>query len=174
MLINTGHTILHELTHLDSLAAQAGLEPSEDGEDKGLHGTLDVQVKPELSGARDWLEKYEKDPEDTRPDYNAESYAAAATGESPVSSQVCNTPIAHAFRRILFHEPMQLQRDQSSCASRKNLRFFVDRACDKCVDCGELYIFLAHVAYYAHTIGFAVRILQRNLKTMESLIGESR
>ena len=85
-LIKTGHSILHELTHLDSLAKQAGLTAPSEGEDKDQHGTLDAQDKRELTGARDWLEKYEKDSTNISPDYNAESYAAAATGESPKST----------------------------------------------------------------------------------------
>ena len=110
-LIDTGHTILHELTHLDSLAKQAGLKAPSKGEGKGRHGTEDAQDALELTGARDWLQQYEKDPTKVSPDYNAESYAAAATGESPVSSQVCDASIAHVICRVLFHGSLQLQRD---------------------------------------------------------------
>ena len=77
-LIDTGHSILHELTHLDSLAKQAGLEPPPNGD---RHGTDDEQSGLELTGARDYLKEYEKDADKASPDYNAESYAAAATGE---------------------------------------------------------------------------------------------
>ena len=91
-LNHTGHSILHELTHLDSLAEQAGLSPDDDG----AHGTLDVQDKPQLSGARDYLKKYVKNSKLASPDYNAESYAATATGKSPLSSQILQyTRFAH-------------------------------------------------------------------------------
>ncbi|KAM0723659.1 hypothetical protein Q7P37_000647 [Cladosporium fusiforme] len=72
-----GHSILHELTHLDSLAAAAGLEA--DGGDQGRHGTMDVQTTCELKGAREWLQKYIANDKETSPDYSAESYAAAAS-----------------------------------------------------------------------------------------------
>lgn len=72
-----GHTILHELTHLDVLGQKAGLTPDEDNR----HGTIDPQENPELEGARDFLDDYEKKKKDTSPDYNAESYAAAASGK---------------------------------------------------------------------------------------------
>ncbi|QIW98396.1 hypothetical protein AMS68_003914 [Peltaster fructicola] len=80
-----GHTVLHELTHLDALARQAGLVPDPK---TNMHGTEDPQdsnkIKGEtceLAGARNFLEKYKetKDPDFSSPDYNAESYAAAAT-----------------------------------------------------------------------------------------------
>lgn len=70
-----GHSILHELTHLDSLAKQAGLGPKDN-----QHGTDDSQEGAELGGARDHLKKYKKDKDEPSPDYNTESYAAAATG----------------------------------------------------------------------------------------------
>lgn len=71
-----GHSVLHELTHVDSLAQQAGLSPDDDNR----HGTLDVQKQCELAGARKFLQQYiAGNTDDTRPDYNAESYAAAAT-----------------------------------------------------------------------------------------------
>jgi len=76
-----GHTILHELTHLDSLAAQAGLAAPDTGNDQGRHGTDDAQTGCELLGARAWLQTYKQDDQKTSPDYNAESYAAAATGK---------------------------------------------------------------------------------------------
>ena len=77
----TGHSILHELTHLDSLAKQAGLTAPSNGPEKDQHGTEDVQKGSELTGARDWLIKYEKDSTLSSPDINAESYAATATGK---------------------------------------------------------------------------------------------
>jgi hypothetical protein len=73
-----GHTILHELTHLDPLAKHAGLEAPTDGEDQNRHGTDDPQKGYEVEGARQFLEKYKADSKFS-PDYNAESYAAAAT-----------------------------------------------------------------------------------------------
>lgn len=72
---------MHELTHLDSLAQQAGLGAPKTGEDKDRHGTLDIQTGYELIGARELLEEYKEDTEVGSPDYNAESYAAAATGK---------------------------------------------------------------------------------------------
>jgi len=77
-----GHTILHELTHLDSLATQAGLDAPDHGDDINRHGTVDVQTECELLGARGWLQTYIKDDTNPSPDYNAEGYAAAATGNS--------------------------------------------------------------------------------------------
>lgn len=73
-----GHSVLHELTHLDSLAEFAALDAPSSGRDAGRHGTDDVGGC-ELKGARDWLPKYVADSDETSPDYNAESYAAAAT-----------------------------------------------------------------------------------------------
>ena len=72
-----GHSVLHELTHLDSLAQLAGLSADDDGR----HGTLDAQTGCELDGARRFLADYKGDQtgDATSPDYNAESYAAAAT-----------------------------------------------------------------------------------------------
>jgi len=71
-----GHTVLHELMHVSSLAQQAGLQA--DAENK--YGTLDAQGGCELAGARDFLADYNAgDTDETSPDYNAESYAAAAT-----------------------------------------------------------------------------------------------
>lgn len=82
-----GHTILHELTHLHALASFAGLEPPEDGPDAGRAGTDDAQDDSqdgcELDGARNFLNRYKRDNgagNVASPDYNAESYAAAATG----------------------------------------------------------------------------------------------
>ena len=73
-----GHSVLHELTHLDSLAKVAGLDG--DSEQNNAHGTVDDQKKGDPSGAREFLTQY-KDGKTggTSPDYNAESYAAAAT-----------------------------------------------------------------------------------------------
>jgi hypothetical protein len=86
-----GHTILHELTHLDTLGKQTGLQVEVD-EDTGKdvsHGasdlTKDDEVRPapcELAGARKYLTQYEADNTLGDPSYNAESHAAAATGES--------------------------------------------------------------------------------------------
>lgn len=77
----TGHSILHELTHLDALAKASGLEaPPEGEEDAGRHGTGDYQEGCQLRGARDWKIKWENDKKEASPDYNAESYAGAATG----------------------------------------------------------------------------------------------
>lgn len=77
----TGHSILHELTHLDTLAQASGLEaPAEGQEDAGRHGTGDYQSGCQLRGARDWKITWENDKDHPSPDYNAESYAGAATG----------------------------------------------------------------------------------------------
>ncbi|KAK4691883.1 hypothetical protein P7C71_g5211, partial [Lecanoromycetidae sp. Uapishka_2] len=74
------HTILHELTHLDSLGAVAELEPPTEGPDAGRHGTEDLQPGFGLSGARDYKQIWEDSGSDLNsPDYNAESYAATAT-----------------------------------------------------------------------------------------------
>ncbi|KAI9862284.1 MAG: hypothetical protein M1813_004760 [Trichoglossum hirsutum] len=70
-----GHTILHELTHLDALGGIVGLDP----DNIGSRGTSDVQQDCELNGARNYLVDYIADPTLSSPDYNAESYAAAAT-----------------------------------------------------------------------------------------------
>jgi hypothetical protein len=73
--ITAGATVLHELTHLDSLAKEAGLEAEE-----GRHGTADPQSGCEFPGARSFLKSYiAGQTDDTSPDYNAESYAAAAS-----------------------------------------------------------------------------------------------
>ena len=71
------HLVLHELTHLDALGKLAGLDA--DGDNR--HGTGDSQADCELTGARKLLTGYINNPKvDTgSPDYNAESYAAAAT-----------------------------------------------------------------------------------------------
>jgi hypothetical protein len=42
-----GHTVLHELTHLDSLGSVVGLQPDA----AGRHGTFDFEVGCELDGA---------------------------------------------------------------------------------------------------------------------------
>ncbi len=83
-----GHTILHELTHLDALAAASGLDAPTEGDDAGRHGTDDLQVGCQLQGARAYKDLWDAAPEDENnpnflasPDYNAESYAAAATGK---------------------------------------------------------------------------------------------
>ncbi|MCJ1295982.1 hypothetical protein MMC34_007547 [Xylographa carneopallida] len=71
--------MLRLLTHLDSLASQAGLSGApDDAEAPGSHGTNDAQEGCELEGARDFLQNDNENPEGS-PDYNAESYAAAAT-----------------------------------------------------------------------------------------------
>ena len=44
VLMATGHSILHKLTHLDSLAARAGLDPPTGGNDIGRHGTDDAKT----------------------------------------------------------------------------------------------------------------------------------
>ena len=75
-----GHSVLHELTHLDSLAQFAGLDASTDPKDNGAHGTDDIQTGCELAGARRFLTDYiAGNTDNSSPDYNAESYAAAAT-----------------------------------------------------------------------------------------------
>lgn len=107
MLMATGTTILHELTHLDSLSNQAGLEAPTEGNDIGRHGTDDAQTQCELVGARNWLQQYQADSRNTSPDYNAESYAAAATGKSFASPGSCGTLKTHHFRRALLHESLQ-------------------------------------------------------------------
>lgn len=74
---------MHELTHLDSLGAVAGLDAPTSGPDAGLHGTEDLQSGFGLSGARDYKEEWEdSEGDENSPDYNAESYAATATGMS--------------------------------------------------------------------------------------------
>jgi hypothetical protein len=78
-IISSGHTLLHELTHLDAVGRAAGLDP--DG--NGQHGTFDAQdqdTECELLGARSYLADYNADNDLPSPDYNAESLAAAATG----------------------------------------------------------------------------------------------
>lgn len=106
LIVVLGHTILHELTYLDSLAAQAGLEEEEEG---GTHSTLDV-TGYELKGPRDWLNTYKGDPNVASPDYNAESYAAAATGN--LAAFPIWTYFSHHYRG-LFHDPLRFQRDKS-------------------------------------------------------------
>jgi hypothetical protein len=66
-------TVLHELTHLDSLGAKVGLK-----DEDGQQGTDDFQAGCELDGARDYPADYRKNQDDDMPspDYNAESYAA--------------------------------------------------------------------------------------------------
>jgi hypothetical protein len=78
--MNLGHTLLHELTHLDAVGRAAGLTADGDG----LYGTFDPQTGCELLGARDYLTAWEDDKNDqlASPDYNAESLAAVATGTS--------------------------------------------------------------------------------------------
>lgn len=97
MLMAAGHSILHQLTHLDSLSEQAGLDAATEGNDIGRHGTDDAQTGRELLGARDWLTKYEADNSLVSPEYNAESYAAAATGtgKCSVSSEFCSAMRTH-------------------------------------------------------------------------------
>jgi hypothetical protein len=74
--ITAGASVLHELTHLDVLAKEASLE----ADAKQRHGTLDPQEGCEFPGARSFLKPYiAGETEDTSPDYNAESYAAAAS-----------------------------------------------------------------------------------------------
>ena len=73
-----GHSILHELTHLDPLANLAGLDG--DPGENNAHGTADAQTGCELAGARAFLQSYiNGQTDETSPDYNAESYPAAAT-----------------------------------------------------------------------------------------------
>jgi len=86
-LIDAGHTILHELTHLDAVGSAGGLSGV-----NNEHGTDDYQRDTntlcELLSARKYLDDWRKDqqtdkPDDEKlpsPDYNAESYAAAGTG----------------------------------------------------------------------------------------------
>lgn len=89
----TGHSILHELTHLDTLAQSAGLDAPTDGDDAGRHGTGDYQSGCQLRGARDWKATWETDKINyPSPDYNAESYAGAATG-------MCNFILIGRLRR---------------------------------------------------------------------------
>lgn len=90
-----GHSILHELTHLDSLSEHAGLDAPTEGNNIGRHGTDDAQTGRELLGARDWLTKDEADNSPVSPDYNAESYAAAAIGKCSVSSEFCGAMRTH-------------------------------------------------------------------------------
>jgi len=71
-----GHSVLHELTHLDALAEAAGLDANPDD---NTHGTDDDQKHCELKDARAWLKTYMGKAGNPSPDYNAESYAAAAT-----------------------------------------------------------------------------------------------
>lgn len=103
ILIVAGHTILHELTHLDTLGNQAGLDAPTDGNDMGRHGTDDAQKGAALPGARDHLAKYKADDSNASPDYNAESYAAAATGKTSVSPCTCGILKAHRFCRGLLY-----------------------------------------------------------------------
>lgn len=63
---------------MDSLGQLAGLTGSE--LDDGAHGTSDIQDGCELDGARAFLSSYNAGKtSESSPDYNAESYAAAAT-----------------------------------------------------------------------------------------------
>ena len=81
-----GHTILHELTHLDSIGSLANLEAGPNGR----HGTDDFQEQNldgcELRGARNYLTRWQGDTTGdlASPDYNAESLAGFATGEYTV------------------------------------------------------------------------------------------
>jgi hypothetical protein len=112
-----GHTVLHELTHLDALGKAAGLEAPDPNENDSPHGTDDAQPQDtpagcELKGARKYLQTYiNKGNEDiASPDYNAESYAAAATGTSRAYfTSVCS----HCLQvlREIFHGPLRVQRD---------------------------------------------------------------
>lgn len=77
-----GHTILHELTHLDVVGKAAGLV----ADDHGSHVTDDPQTEYKLNsllGARSFLDRYKQKKTNDSPDYNAESYAAVATGKIP-------------------------------------------------------------------------------------------
>lgn len=78
-IIFSGHTLLHELTHLDAVGKAAGLEPDENRQ----QGTFDAQdqvTECELLGARSYLADYNANNDLPSSDYNAESLAAAATG----------------------------------------------------------------------------------------------
>ena len=84
-----GHTLLHEITHLDTFGLAVGLSKDQDpGDDNenippfDYHGTVDWNDIGDASNARDL--KNEKDAEiDTYE--NAESWAAMATGKYPAS-----------------------------------------------------------------------------------------
>ncbi|KAI9891413.1 MAG: hypothetical protein M1814_002732 [Vezdaea aestivalis] len=88
-LFTAGHVLLHEFTHLDEVGRKAGLTPDPRTKD---HGTNDAQSNAKtgrlqpLPLARKINQLYGQNPKRTDlpvvPEYNAESYAAAATGES--------------------------------------------------------------------------------------------
>ena len=79
-LIPLGHTLLHEITHLDAVAEAAGYTADK----LGRHRSLDAQRRDqcELLGARAYLGTWANDNtrEASSPDYNAESLASSATG----------------------------------------------------------------------------------------------
>lgn len=81
-----GHTLLHEMTHLDALAKAAGLPPRSDTDPS--HGTDDVDGYEDdyTVAARHFLDDWvnhqdELAPGALKPFQNAENIAAAATGE---------------------------------------------------------------------------------------------
>jgi hypothetical protein len=113
-----GHTILHELTHLNALGEAAGLEAPDPEDNKSPHGTDDAQTQDtatgcELKGARKYLQTYINRGDDetiASPDYNAESYAAAATGTSRAYFTSVFSHCLQVFREIL-HGPLRVQRN---------------------------------------------------------------
>ncbi|KAK7711842.1 hypothetical protein SLS64_005113 [Diaporthe eres] len=80
-----GHTILHEMTHLDALGEDAGM-PARTQDDFTSHGTDDVAYPGDyVSAAREFLSDWVDDPDSMDPNalkpyQNAENIAAAATG----------------------------------------------------------------------------------------------
>ncbi|KAB2574501.1 hypothetical protein DIS24_g6748 [Lasiodiplodia hormozganensis] len=79
-----GHTILHEMTHLDAVGKSAGLPERDYGNFKS-HGTDDLDSKLDyVAAARDLLKGWVEDPDSfgddaLKPYQNAENIAAAAT-----------------------------------------------------------------------------------------------
>ncbi|KAI9752549.1 MAG: hypothetical protein M4579_005586 [Chaenotheca gracillima] len=81
-----GHTLLHEMTHLDALGASAGVPGRQDPDGFLSHGTDDVDGFGDsyVDSARGLLNAWVNDPDSIEPDslkpwQNAENIAAAAT-----------------------------------------------------------------------------------------------
>ncbi|EJD37544.1 hypothetical protein AURDEDRAFT_173402 [Auricularia subglabra TFB-10046 SS5] len=81
-----GHTILHEMTHLDALGKAAGVDSHQDASGLTTHGTDDVGGfgNEYVSAAREFLDAWVDDPGSLDPNaikpwQNAENLAAAAT-----------------------------------------------------------------------------------------------
>ncbi|MCJ1468352.1 hypothetical protein MMC07_006980 [Pseudocyphellaria aurata] len=76
---DTGHVLLHEITHLDAVAK---IFLPDGADEEGRHGTLDwTQGSRPIYDARRLKVRVDNDPNrpDPAPSFNAESYAGAAT-----------------------------------------------------------------------------------------------